>query len=253
MTEPTNHKEITALIKRISGQANFIGTPRIYVDIFDGDLVAAVWFNQVVYWDGKTSEPIGFYKTYAEWRAELGLSRYQVNRVAQACQQRGLVNIMFRKVYGTPKNHYLVIWPELLRVLKETLEKSDSEETDSSETRSSESKESEGSMEGQESVSSLSIEEITSKNDLSDSKEIYWQMALDLLKQEVSRGSFDTYLKDTQAVRYDGNALTIGVRNAYARDWLESRVQSTVQRLLVGILNCSVQVEFVTLDHVEVE
>ena len=42
--------------------------------------------------------------------------------------------------------------------------------------------------------------------------------------------------------------MTIATRNAYARDWLESRLASTVQRLLIGILNQSVSVQFVVRD-----
>ncbi len=42
--------------------------------------------------------------------------------------------------------------------------------------------------------------------------------------------------------------MTIATRNAYARDWLESRLTSTVQRLLIGILNQSVSVQFVVRD-----
>jgi hypothetical protein len=163
---PASHKEMIALIKKISGQSNFIGTPRLYVDLFDGDLVAAVWLNQVVYWDGKTSEPIGFYKTYAEWKRELGLSQYQVRRVALACQRLGFVNITFRKVYGTPKNHYLVVWPVLLKALKATLEKPELQETESSETASSEPLETESSMEVLETESSLSKEEITTNSQI---------------------------------------------------------------------------------------
>jgi len=78
-----------------------------------------------------------------------------------------------------------------------------------------------------------------------------WQTVLDQLSMEMARGTFDTWVRDTKAVRYDGNALTIGVRNAYARDWLESRIQSTAERLLVGILNQSVEVIFVTFDQVQ--
>jgi chromosomal replication initiator protein len=37
----------------------------------------------------------------------------------------------------------------------------------------------------------------------------------------------------------------VGVSNAYARDWLENRLASTVNRLLVGILNSTVDVNFV--------
>jgi chromosomal replication initiator protein len=39
--------------------------------------------------------------------------------------------------------------------------------------------------------------------------------------------------------------FTIGVRNAYARDWLENRLSSTVTRLLMGIMNRTVDVAFV--------
>jgi hypothetical protein len=175
-----NHKELTALIKKISGQANFIGTPRIYVDIFDGDLVIAVWFNQVVYWDGKNKEPIGFYKTYKEWHEELGLSEYQVRRSAKECERLGLVNIMFKKVYGTPKNHYLVIWDELLKVINQTLDKPDPEESEGSENEPSEGEENAGSKEGEGSKGSLSIDEITPKSHIDKNKDSFLEIISDL-------------------------------------------------------------------------
>ena len=78
----------------------------------------------------------------------------------------------------------------------------------------------------------------------------FWQSALDQLKREVPRASFDSYLRDTWALRYDGNTLEIAVTSAYARDWLENRVTSTVNRLLVGIMNASVTVVFVVPEAV---
>ncbi len=72
-----------------------------------------------------------------------------------------------------------------------------------------------------------------------------WASVLDQLQMETPRASFDTWVKHSRAVRFHGNVLSIGVHNAYARDWLESRIQSTAQRLLVGILARSVRVEFV--------
>src|SRR5512134_3258073 len=62
---------------------------------------------------------------------------------------------------------------------------------------------------------------------------------------EMLRASFDTWVRDTKPVSYQDGTLTIGVRNAYARDWLESRLASTVSRLLVGIMNASVAVSFI--------
>lgn len=72
-----------------------------------------------------------------------------------------------------------------------------------------------------------------------------WQSVLGQLQMEMPRASFDTWLRDTRPLSYQNGTLTIGVRNAYARDWLESRLASTVSRLLVGIMNASVAVNFI--------
>jgi chromosomal replication initiator protein len=72
-----------------------------------------------------------------------------------------------------------------------------------------------------------------------------WQSVLGQLQMEMPRASFDTWVRDTKPVSYNDGTLTIGVRNAYARDWLESRLASTVNRLLVGIWNSTVDVHFV--------
>lgn len=72
-----------------------------------------------------------------------------------------------------------------------------------------------------------------------------WQSVLGQLQTEMPRASFETQVRDTQAVCYDRNVLTVGVANAYTREWLENRLTSTVQRLLVGILNRDVEVVFV--------
>jgi hypothetical protein len=79
-----------------------------------------------------------------------------------------------------------------------------------------------------------------------------WQSVLGQLQMEMPRASFDTWVRDTKPVSYQDGTLTIGVRNAYARDWLESRLASTVNRLLVGILNASVSVNFVVNDVEEI-
>ena len=72
-----------------------------------------------------------------------------------------------------------------------------------------------------------------------------WQSVLGQLQMEMPRASFDTWVRDTKPVSYQDGTLTVSVRNAYARDWLESRLASTVSRLLVGIMNASVAVNFI--------
>ncbi len=72
-----------------------------------------------------------------------------------------------------------------------------------------------------------------------------WQSVLAQLQMEMPRASFDTWVRDTRPMAYENGMITVGVRNAYARDWLESRLSSTVSRLLIGILNSNVAVEFI--------
>ncbi len=72
-----------------------------------------------------------------------------------------------------------------------------------------------------------------------------WQSVLGQLQTEMPRASFDTWVRDTRPLLYENGALTVGVPNAYARDWLESRLASRVSRLLIGILNSNVAVNFV--------
>jgi len=72
-----------------------------------------------------------------------------------------------------------------------------------------------------------------------------WQSVLGQLQIEMPRASFDTWVRDTKPVSYQDGMLTVGVRNAYARDWLENRLATTVNRLLFGITSSSVDVKFI--------
>ena len=72
-----------------------------------------------------------------------------------------------------------------------------------------------------------------------------WQSVLGQLQMEMPRASFDTWVRDTHPITYENGLLTVSVHNAYARDWLENRLASTVNRLLIGILNANVSVTFV--------
>jgi chromosomal replication initiator protein len=72
-----------------------------------------------------------------------------------------------------------------------------------------------------------------------------WQAALGQLQMEMPKASFDTWVRDADLVSYEDGVFIIGVQNAYARDWLESRLTSTITRLLTGIMNRSVSVRFI--------
>ena len=72
-----------------------------------------------------------------------------------------------------------------------------------------------------------------------------WQTVLAQLQMDMPRASYDTWVRDTRPVGYENGMLTVGVRNAYARDWLDSRLATTVNKLLIDTLNSKVSVNFI--------
>lgn len=80
-----------------------------------------------------------------------------------------------------------------------------------------------------------------------------WQSVLGQLQMDMPKASFDTWVRDTRPLTYENGVMTVAVQNAYARDWLESRLASTVSRLLVGVLNSNVAVNFVVTQGGEAE
>ncbi|HMD87929.1 MAG TPA: chromosomal replication initiator protein DnaA [Anaerolineaceae bacterium] len=72
-----------------------------------------------------------------------------------------------------------------------------------------------------------------------------WQATMGQLQMEMSKAAFDTWISNAELVSYDRDIYTIGVQNAYARDWLESRLTSTVSRLLTGLTGQPQSVRFV--------
>ena len=72
-----------------------------------------------------------------------------------------------------------------------------------------------------------------------------WQAAKGQLQVEMPRAAFDTWVQNAELVSFEDGSFIIGVQNAYARDWLEGRLSSTVKRMLAGIMNRTVEVRFI--------
>ena len=75
-----------------------------------------------------------------------------------------------------------------------------------------------------------------------------WQSAIEQLQMEMPKATFDTWLRDTRLLSYEDGFFTIGAHTVYACEWLDSRLSSTVTRLLMGIMNRSVEIKFVVTE-----
>jgi chromosomal replication initiator protein len=71
-----------------------------------------------------------------------------------------------------------------------------------------------------------------------------WQAALGHLQVDLPKTTFDTWVRDAELIAYEDGSFIIGVQNAYARDWLDSRLKTTITRLLTGIMDRTVEVRF---------
>lgn len=74
-----------------------------------------------------------------------------------------------------------------------------------------------------------------------------WQAALDQLQFQLTNATFNTWVKNAQLVQYQNNTYTIGVKNSYAKDWLENRLLGTIKKTLSRTAGNSVHINFVVM------
>ncbi len=72
-----------------------------------------------------------------------------------------------------------------------------------------------------------------------------WQQILSILKKQVSKPSFEMWVKFTRPVQYRDHTMVIEVPNDFAKDWLESRYYHLIKNSLEKLLNREVGLSFV--------
>jgi chromosomal replication initiator protein len=72
-----------------------------------------------------------------------------------------------------------------------------------------------------------------------------WGQALDDLSLQMTRDTFNTWLKPTRCLELVNDTLTIAVDDHYRQEWLENRLRSTIQRTVDALANRQLSIEFV--------
>ncbi len=94
----TNQDDMIKLIKSISGQANILTIPRVYIG-FTKSHRAALFLSQCVYWSDRSCKQDGwFYKSFREWRDELGLNQHAVEYCVKVCLEGGWLETKIARV-----------------------------------------------------------------------------------------------------------------------------------------------------------
>ena len=76
-----------------------------------------------------------------------------------------------------------------------------------------------------------------------------WHATLGELQLQMTRATFDTWVRPTHAINYQDGAMVVGVHSPYAKEWLENRLNTTIQRTVTGIVGKSVEVRYVVKDN----
>ena len=75
--------------------------------------------------------------------------------------------------------------------------------------------------------------------------ELAWKATLGELELQMTKATFNTWLRDACLVSSEEDRYIVGVRNDYAKDWLESRLSDTIARTLSTITGKPVDVSFI--------
>ena len=71
-----------------------------------------------------------------------------------------------------------------------------------------------------------------------------WEAALGRLQLQVSRPSYDTWLRETVGVSLDGEALVVAVPTTFAADWLDGRMRGLIETAVASVGGAPVAVRF---------
>ena len=76
-----------------------------------------------------------------------------------------------------------------------------------------------------------------------------WQAALGELQLQMTKPTFETWVKPSKVISYEDGEFIIAVPTVFIKDWLEQKLLSSFKRSLAGILGRSVAVTFVVLNE----
>lgn len=78
-----------------------------------------------------------------------------------------------------------------------------------------------------------------------------WARTLDAMQEKISKPSFETWLKATEAIDLRDDTLVISAPNDFARDWLESRYAELVRETLREVTGSVIGVKFISHEEKE--
>jgi len=115
-------QQVYEAISAMSGQRHILTIPLLFVKMTKSHR-AALALSQAIYWSDRGRDPDGwFYKSYREWKDELGIPRGAMARCIGKLRDAGLIETRISKVGGAPTMHYRVNRDKLVSAVLDCIE-----------------------------------------------------------------------------------------------------------------------------------
>jgi chromosomal replication initiator protein len=72
-----------------------------------------------------------------------------------------------------------------------------------------------------------------------------WETSLGQLQLQLTRANYETWLRDTRGLSFDGQRFIVGVPTDFAREWLNSKLRSPAMKAISDVVGSPVEVSFV--------
>jgi hypothetical protein len=66
--------------------------------------------------------------------------------------------------------------------------------------------------------------------------DLFWNQAVEQLRLQMGKNTFESWIKETRLIAQVGFRFTIGVKNTFAKEWLENRLYTTIQRVVANLV-----------------
>ncbi|PKM81992.1 MAG: chromosomal replication initiator protein DnaA [Firmicutes bacterium HGW-Firmicutes-14] len=78
-----------------------------------------------------------------------------------------------------------------------------------------------------------------------------WQKALDIMGKQLSKASFETWIKPAKPIDLENYTMVIEVSNEFAKDWLERRYYDLIKDSIEEVLNQEISLCFIVVSNPE--
>jgi len=116
------------IFSQLLGQQNRLSLHVFIIDLVEGNHLAALMLEQLIYWSGRTKILGGWIaKSNVEWADELRLSKYQASACTKKLESMGLIITKKKRFNGAPTIHYKIQEKRLMQLVNAIVKKPEME------------------------------------------------------------------------------------------------------------------------------